>query len=122
MSTLAEASLSAAERRVLDRAVELMTERLGGVLVSVWLYGSRARGEKPHAESDIDLLIVTRGGDSDHRALRNAIFDAANESDFDSGVFSVQVRGPEELVQRREIEDFFIQEVDRDRIVLVGEP
>ena len=36
--------------------------------------------------------------------------------------FSILVFDPEWLNGRREIESFFIQEVDRDKVVLYGEP
>lgn len=51
MPTLADASLSEGERRTLVRFVELLGAELGGELRSVWLDGSRARGEPPHDES-----------------------------------------------------------------------
>jgi uncharacterized protein len=47
-------------RADLGRYVSLLDERFGVDLVSVVLFGSRARG-RPHPESDIDLLIVIRG-------------------------------------------------------------
>lgn len=122
MPTLAEATLSDAERRAVDLAVERIKERIGDRLVSVWLYGSRARGEPPGPESDIDLLVITRGGHADLSLAIEAKFQAADESDFNPLTISTKVMDPEYLQDRREIEAFFIQEVDRDKIVLFGEP
>jgi predicted nucleotidyltransferase len=59
MPALAEAALSDLERRALKAIVGALRGRFGDDLVAVWLYGSRARGER-HAESDIDLLVVVR--------------------------------------------------------------
>jgi predicted nucleotidyltransferase len=121
MTTLAEASLSAAERRVLDKFVELLKAELGDELDSVWLYGSRARGEAPHEESDIDLIVLTANGDADHGRVIDAAFEA-REGVLDIGWLSVHTQDRAWLEGRRAIESFFIQEVDRDKIVLYGKP
>lgn len=115
--------LTPAERRVLDRIVVLAREEFGDRLHAVWLYGSRARGEPPHGESDIDVLIVA----DDERAERNLfpvdLAGAAAEPEGISPVFvDVKVRTPRWVGARRTIESFFIREVDRDKIVLYGEP
>jgi predicted nucleotidyltransferase len=47
-------------RADLDRYVSLLGERFGDDLLSVVLFGSRARGET-RPESDVDLLVVVRG-------------------------------------------------------------
>jgi predicted nucleotidyltransferase len=123
VTTLADASLSADELRVVERFVQLLHQEFGTDVRAVWLYGSRARGERPHDESDIDLLVVlARDSWQDHwRAARLA--SEAAEAEGESPVwFAVQVYTPERLAQRREIRSFFIQEVDRDKIVLFGEP
>lgn len=123
MVSLADAALSQAERRALDRLVRLLGEEFGGDLHGVWLYGSRARGEWTHEESDIDVLVVARprGPDDDLRVLR--LRDQAAEAE---GVgpdwLSVKLYEPDRVAQRREIRSFFMQEVDRDKIVLAGQP
>ena len=124
MLTLAEASLTADERRVVERLVELMRERFGGRLRSVWLYGSRARGERPGPESDIDLLVIADpDGDGDDVLAAILLVDrAAEELGVERPIVSIKVHDTEWLRGRREIESFFIQDVDRDKIVLYGEP
>lgn len=49
-------------RLTLDLLVELLKRDLGPELHAVWLFGSRARGEEPRAESDVDLIVLTEGG------------------------------------------------------------
>jgi len=55
---------------VIERFIEELGERLGGKLRAVWLFGSRARGEDPGPESDVDLLILSEGGIEGRRANR----------------------------------------------------
>lgn len=123
MSALANATLADAERRALERLVPLLEEEFGSALHAVWLYGSRARGESPRDDSDIDLLIV-----SDETALEDTVraFRRIDEAATAEGLtqlpFSPQLLTPERVAERREIRSFFLQEVDRDKIVLYGTP
>jgi predicted nucleotidyltransferase len=123
MSTLAQTSLSEEERQVVERLIELMRERFGSRLHSVWLYGSRARGEPPGPESDIDLMAIADpdGGDDILTAIL-LVDQAAEELHLPRPIVSVKVHDPDWLEGRRRIESFFVQEVDRDKIVLYGEP
>lgn len=118
-----ETSLSDAERRVLDRLVPLLKDEFGDALRAVWLYGSRARGEEPHEDSDIDLLIVTDDAEADGvaRAYRR-IDEAAAGEGLGFTLFSPHVYTPAHMESRRAIRSFFMQEVDRDKVVLYEEP
>lgn len=116
---LAEASLTNAERRALDLLVARLAQRFGERLQSVWLYGSRARGEKPGPESDVDLLVVlARRHWTDDGEVRRIVSDAAETEGANPFYFSTMVYDVARVTQRREIRSFFIQEVDRDKIVL----
>jgi predicted nucleotidyltransferase len=118
---LAGASLSDAERRVVERLVERLRDELGSDLHAIWLYGSRARGETPHPESDIDLMVLADGGD--HRYGKRAIklvYEIAAAEGVSPVWYSVYIHTPEWLRGRREIRSFFIAEVDRDKRVLYG--
>lgn len=121
MALLADASLSALERRVVDRLLTLLNEELGADLVGVWLYGSRARGEETGPSSDIDLLVITRGGrDRDFKRVGELAMDAADAEGLDPFRLSARVADPGWVEGRREIDSFFIREVDRDKVVLAG--
>lgn len=124
MSALAGTSLSAEERMLVERLVEELHLRLSGRLHAVWLFGSRARGERPSAESDVDVLVLVDDASWDGRMrVRGMLDDAARELGLDALTwsFSVHVHTPAWLAQRREIRSFFIAEVDRDKIVLGGQ-
>jgi predicted nucleotidyltransferase len=123
MRSLDDASLSPVERRVLDRAVPQLEQEFGDALHGIWLYGSRARGEPPHDESDIDLLVVVEGDEWDNLGRVIRLFDAAADAEGTSPVwFATNVYTPARVANRREIRSFFLQEVDRDKIVLSGRP
>lgn len=117
---LTAAQLTESERRVVDRFVSRLDNKLGGDLRGLWLYGSRARGT-PHPESDVDLLVIADGGRGRYGRIAG---DLSEEAAIDEGEspfnYSIHVHDPEWLRGRRAIESFFIQEVDRDKIVLAG--
>jgi predicted nucleotidyltransferase len=128
-NALAAAALSEREQRVLSRLLAGLRKALGDDLLAVWLYGSRARGEAnleetdPDRRSDVDLMVIVD-------PARNAgafgwdvipLVEAAADAEGDSPVwYSVLVWDRERLRDRREIRSFFVQEVDRDKIVLAG--
>ena len=122
MRSLAEASLDERERRVVERLLELLHAEFGPDLRAVWLYGSRARGEEPEADSDVDLLVVSSRGDrDDDLRVIELVFQAAAAEGANPAAFSTKVYDPELVARRRRIRSFFFQEVDRDKIVLAGE-
>jgi len=115
--------LDDAERRTLDRFVASLRARLGDDLDSVWLFGSRARGQERRWDSDVDLLVLTaRGSETDRKIAQESIWKASEEEGSLGTVYSVKVNDRTWLEGRREIESFFIQEVDRDEVVLYGNP
>ncbi len=105
----------------MKRLVSRMREDFGSDLRAVWLYGSRARGEPPHAESDIDLMVIAERGPRDYafRAIQLAQ-EVAGAEGVSPVWYSTRVIDPDWLQGRREIRSFFIHEVDRDKIVLYG--
>lgn len=124
MSALAEATLAADERALIERFAQELRQRLKDELHAVWLFGSRARGESPSQESDVDVLVLVDDASWDGRMrVRRMLDDAARELGLQALTwsFSVHVHNPEWLAQRREIRSFFIAELDRDKIVLSGQ-
>jgi uncharacterized protein (UPF0332 family)/predicted nucleotidyltransferase len=121
MVALAQANLTATERAALEAAVEALVEGLGDDLVSVWLYGSRARGEGGTEDSDVDLLVITRDRERDRERVSDLIGDAADAAGADQYAFMSQVFDPALIAERRAIGSFFLQEVDRDKLVLYGD-
>lgn len=126
---LSAAALNERERRVVERIVARLREQLGEDLLAVWLYGSRARGEADPAEtdpdrrSDVDLLaIVVPSRDAGEvRWWALPMVEAEADAEGDSPVYySLRVFDTRWLRDRRRIRSFFIQEVDRDKVVLWG--
>jgi predicted nucleotidyltransferase len=120
-SVLSTATLSTAERRTVERFVEAVRGELGDDLHAIWLYGSRARGESAHPDSDVDLLVIAEGGHERYsRRAMDLSAEAAYAEDQSPFTYSVHVHNPNWVRERREIESFFIAEVDRDKLVLAG--
>lgn len=121
MVTLAQARLSPDERRVVERWVERLRAELD--VESVWLFGSRARGEGGGEDSDVDLLVITRGDPERDRTRVWALVDeVARELGVNPAAYVPHTWDRAWLEDRRAIRSFFVQELDRDRIVLFGEP
>jgi predicted nucleotidyltransferase len=125
---LAAAALSDSERRVVERLVGSLQEELADDLRAIWLYGSRARGDAatdetdPDLRSDVDLMVIADGGRQRYDDKVQGLAYAAAVDAGESPVwYSVFVFDPEWLQGRRVIDSFFIQNVDRDKLVLVGD-
>ena len=126
---LSAAALNETERRVIERLLGSLQTELGEDLLTVWLYGSRARGEAnpsetdPDRRSDVDLIaIVGPGRDASEVAWEvQPQLEAIADAEGDSPVYySLRFYDAEFLRERRAIRDFFFQEVDRDKLVLAG--
>lgn len=122
MRRLEDTSLKVAERRAVERLARTLGEEFGDELESVWLYGSRARGEPGRDGSDGDVLVVVRGAEGRRGRVHDLAWHAAEAEGFEPFMLSVHVRDPEWVAYRRSIEDFFYAEVDRDKVVLAGVP
>lgn len=119
MATLAKASLSPNERALLERFATDLRANSQNQPHAIWLFGSRARGERPDEYSDIDLLVLV---DDDSWEAKSRIHDTLQGAARKLGLeavalsFSVHIHTPDWLAQRRAIRSFFIAEVDRDKV------
>jgi predicted nucleotidyltransferase len=123
MTALTQSSLLADEQALIELFVEELEGSLKDELHAVWLFGSRARGEPPEKDSDVDLLVLVDDASWDGRMrVRSLLDQAAAKLDLQALTwsFSVHVHSPLWLAQRREIKSFFIAELDRDKIACVG--
>ena len=70
------------------------------------------------------MLIVDRAeGTLDEKVVPYRLLQrAADEEGAEIASFSLHLHDEPWLRRRREIESFFIQEVDRDKVVLAGSP
>ena len=123
MRTLDDTSLTPVERRAVQRLADELRADLGDALRAVWLYGSRARGESRREDSDVDVYVVTEGGrPRDDARVGDIAWRVSEEVGLSPFALSVQVRDPRHVAYKRGVEDFFIAEVDRDKVVLAGAP
>jgi len=119
MVSLAETSLSTQERALLERFATDLRSQSDNPLHAVWLFGSRARGESPSEDSDVDVLVLVDDDSWDAKArIHDALQVAARSLDLQplTWSFSVHIHTPQWLAQRREIRSFFVAEVDRDKV------
>jgi predicted nucleotidyltransferase len=122
--------LTRGERRVVERLLDWLRGEVGDDLLSVWLFGSRARREAdltetdPDRRSDVDLMVVV-GGERDSAELgwdiSPRLAEIADEERESPVWFSVLVYDVGRIHERRAIRSFFLQEVDRDKVVLFGD-
>jgi len=123
VNELTRSSLLPDEQALIELFVEELKRSLREELHAVWLFGSRARGEPPSKESDVDVLVLVEDASWDGRMRVRKLLDrAAQELDLQALTwsFSVHVHSPQWLVERREIKSFFIAELDRDKVACVG--
>jgi predicted nucleotidyltransferase len=117
MPALIDAALDAQERELLDRLISALVEEYAADLDAVWLYGSRARGERPHDESDIDVLVITRS-ERDDEALIPTLWRVLDALGNPRIFVDARQRSRAWVEDRRTIGSFFLRDVDRDKIVL----
>jgi predicted nucleotidyltransferase len=119
MAVLGEAALDERERELVHRFVSALKWQYGDDLDAVWLYGSRARGERPHDESDIDVLVITRS-ERDDQPLIPTLWHVLSEMGNPPIIVDPRQRSRAWVEGRRAIASFFLRDVDRDKIVLFG--
>jgi predicted nucleotidyltransferase len=121
MKALESTSLRADEQALVERFGSELHERLSDHFHGIWLFGSRARGEQPSEESDVDVLVLVDDASWDGRMdVRKMLDDVAHELSMEAlpWSFSVHVHTPRWLAERREIKSFFIAELDRDKVLV----
>lgn len=122
MATLDEASLDPRERSVVEQLAEALRGRFGSRFVGLWLYGSRARGERRRDFSDVDLMVILEPATfEDQREAQRRALELAMAADLWDTEISVRVRDRAWLRERRAVAAFFVAELDRDRIVIAGQ-
>jgi len=107
--------LTTGEQEALRRFKDEVQRLLGDSLLSLCLFGSRARGEGT-AESDLDVLIVLREKD---RSLCRRIVEAALDVDLAYGVnLAPTILTEEEYKRNRDYRTPFYASVEREGVPL----
>ncbi|MGI9081352.1 MAG: hypothetical protein ACR2FZ_03600, partial [Thermoleophilaceae bacterium] len=99
---------------LLERYAEVLGAALGDALRAVWLFGD---------DSDVDVMVfVADDSWPAKERIRRMLHEIAREMALDDVAwsFSVHIHTTAWLRRRREIRSFFIDEVDRDKVVVAG--
>jgi predicted nucleotidyltransferase len=108
-------SLTPGERRALSAFKAAVQSALGENLVSLRLFGSRARGEGD-VESDLDVLVVVRIRD---RSVCRRIVEAALDVDLTHGTnLAPTILSVAEYDASRECHSPFYGNVERESVAL----
>ena len=108
-------TLTVREREGLERFKAALESLLGNDLVSVRLFGSRARGTATE-ESDVDVLVIVRKLDRD---VSRRIAEESLEVDlaYDTNL-SATVMSTEEYETHRRWRTLFYRDVERESVPL----
>ncbi|OGX03085.1 MAG: hypothetical protein A3G87_09525 [Omnitrophica bacterium RIFCSPLOWO2_12_FULL_50_11] len=103
------------EEEALNRFKEILTKQFGSEIVSVHLFGSKARGDTLE-ESDIDILVVT---ERDDWRLKEQVGKVATTILLDYGVYlSVKVLGKSFRQRLIHLDSPFLRNILREGILL----
>ena len=107
--------LSETERAVVESFVEELRKNLGAELVSIRLFGSKARGGFSE-DSDIDIFILVKEKTPD---VRGKVAEATANYDVEYGLpLTAVVYDLFEYDKNKELGSFFFDNVEREGIVL----
>jgi predicted nucleotidyltransferase len=107
--------LTNVEHQALSRFRDALQSLLGENLLSIRLFGSRARGEQTE-ESDLDVLVLVQKKD---RALCRRIVEESLEVDLTYGInLAPTILSAEEYRQNRECGTPFYHNVEREGVAL----
>jgi len=106
--------LNKTEKKVIKSFVKELKEKLGNEIITILLFGSKARGDF-EKDSDIDIFIVVRKkGD-----IRDKISDIAADYFFEYDVpLAPVVYSLFEYEKNKELGSFFFEQVEKEGITL----
>jgi len=107
--------LNQEEIKVLEEFKRRVQGEFPGELVNMRVFGSKARGDATQ-ESDIDLIVITH---SDDKKLAKNIRYTGYDLEIEHGIIlSIQVYSDRHINYLRNIPTQFIQNVDREALVI----
>ncbi|MCM8779119.1 MAG: nucleotidyltransferase domain-containing protein [Candidatus Omnitrophica bacterium] len=108
-------TLNRKERIALEDFRKRIERQLRGKVISIKLFGSKARGDF-RKDSDLDVLVVLKGNEHN---LRDRIYDIVTEVLLEYDVYiSVKVYFEDEFKYLNSLPTIFMQLVNRDGIPL----
>lgn len=105
------------QEQALKIFVSKVKNKLRGHVVKIIVFGSYARGEAG-PESDIDILVLTRGADKD-RGLKRSASDLAMDILLDTGIYiSAKVVTEEEYSFMKQLNTGFYQNISKEGVAV----
>lgn len=108
-------ALSEIEERVLKGFIQQVTHLYPEQIISIELFGSKARGDD-HYESDIDLLIIVR----DRQQInRNELYDFVIDAELNYGIdISLKVYNKDDFDKLVELNVPFASNIQKEGVTL----
>lgn len=106
--------LNKKEKKVITSFVEEIRTKLRNEILSIKLFGSKARGDFTK-ESDVDIFILVKK----RRGMRDKINDIASDYFLNTNIpLSPMVCSLYEYKKNRKLGSFFFENIDKEGIIL----
>jgi len=108
-------ALSENEEKVLKEFIQQVTHLYPDQIVSIDLFGSKARGDS-HYDSDIDILIIVR----DRQNIdRNKLYDYVIDAELDYGIdISLKIYNKDEFDKLVKLNVPFVSNIKKEGVTL----
>lgn len=108
-------ALSENEKKVLQEFIQQITHLYPGQIISIELFGSKARGDAHH-ESDIDILIIVR----DRQNIdRNKLYDYVLDAELDYGIdISLKIYNKDDFDKLIQLNVPFASNIQKEGVTL----
>ena len=110
-----KSSLSDLENKVLHGFIKYLTNLYPEQIVSIELFGSKARGYAQH-DSDIDILIIVKDRNS---IDRNKIYDYVLDAELNHGIdISLKIYNKDDFDQLVKLNVPFVSNIQKEGVIL----
>ncbi len=103
------------ERKVINSFVKELRERLGNEIVSVWIFGSRIKGDAKE-DSDIDIFVLVKEKTAN---ISEELAEITANYDLEYGLpLAPVLYDLFEYKKNKELGSFFFENVEKEGVIL----